>query len=160
MTVLEFGGNDCDFDWAAISETPQGRHRCHTPPETFVSEYREAVRLLRDGGRTPLMMSLPPILSERYLDFICRTGLSRQNILDWLGDPEAISRWQETYSNLIEQIAREELVRMIDLRRAFLESEQPLEDLICADGIHPSVKGQELIYRTVTTQADGLAKRP
>lgn len=102
-------------------------------------------------------MSLPPVLSERYLNFICRTGLSKQRILQWLGDVEVISRWQETYSNLVEQIAREEQVLMIDLRRAFLKNDLSLEDLLCADGIHPSVKGQELIYSTVVTQAAHLA---
>lgn len=156
ITVLEFGGNDCDFDWAAIAAEPKGRHRCHTPPEEFVSEYLMAIHLLREGGRVPVLMSLPPILPERYLTFICREGLSRQSILEWLGDVEAISRWQETYSNLIEQIAREEQVLMINLRRAFRQSDLPLEELVCADGIHPSAQGQDLIYYTVMTETGNL----
>ena len=26
-----FGGNDCDYDWKAISEDPDGEHLPHTP---------------------------------------------------------------------------------------------------------------------------------
>ena len=32
---LEFGGNDCDFDWSAVSERPQAHHEPHTPLKQF-----------------------------------------------------------------------------------------------------------------------------
>ncbi|HBG77081.1 MAG TPA: SGNH/GDSL hydrolase family protein, partial [Clostridiales bacterium] len=35
FTALEFGGNDCDFDWAAISEHPKGSHVPFTPLAKF-----------------------------------------------------------------------------------------------------------------------------
>ena len=35
VAVLEFGGNDCDYDWAAISAEPDGIYDCKTPPERF-----------------------------------------------------------------------------------------------------------------------------
>ena len=154
MTILEMGGNDCDYDWAAISETPQGRHLCKTPPEVFVADYREAIALLRDSERTPVITTLPPVSSELYLDYICREGLSRENILQWLGGVETIFNWQKTYSELIRQLAREEQIPLIDIRSAFTECSDPLEDLLSIDGIHPSAKGQELIYNTLKSQAD------
>jgi len=149
--LLEFGGNDCDYDWAAISAEPEREHLCKTPPERFLSCYREAVRLLRSSGRMPVLVTLPPICSELYLNFLCRDGLSRENILRWLGDLERIYRWQELYSQMAEQVAREADTPLIDLRRPFLRDARPPEALLCADGIHPSRLGQDLLYHAFCT---------
>ena len=107
------------------------------------------MRLIRAGGRIPVAVTLPPILSERYLRYICRDGLSRSRILRWLGDVEAISRWQASYSDMIRRMAAEEHIYLIDLRSAFLRSGRRTEDLLCEDGIHPSRLGQALIADTV-----------
>lgn len=147
--ILELGGNDCDYDWSEIAAAPQSEHNCKTPPEEFVRRYEEAVALIRKSGRTPIMMTLPPIHSERYLRFICRDGLSRENILAWMGDVDRIYRWQAKYSGLVESIARKEHVRLIDLRAAFLQDKRTPEELLCADGIHPSRIGQGLIFDTL-----------
>lgn len=154
IAVLELGGNDCDYDWAAISEAPDAQYDCKTPPEVFLDRYREAVDLIRRSGRIPVLMTLPPVHSERYLRYICRNGLSMQNILRWLGDVEAISRWQSRYSRMVEQVAGEMNVKLIDLRRAFPKEPKALEPLLCEDGIHPSRLGQKLIFDTLCT---GLA---
>ena len=149
IAVLEMGGNDCDFDWAAISEKPEEHFDCKTPPKEFLARYREAVELIRRSGRTPVLMTLPPVHSERYLRYICRDGLSRQNILQWLGSVETISRWQSRYSQLVEQVAREMNVKLIDIRRAFPREPKALEPYLCEDGIHPSRLGQKLIFDTL-----------
>lgn len=147
--VLELGGNDCDYHWEEIAAEPASEHDCKTPPEEFVARYREAIGLIRESGRTPVLMTLPPIHSERYLRFICRDGLSRENILAWLGDVDRIYRWQATYSDLVEQIALRDQVKLIDLRGAFLRDGRTPEELLCADGIHPSRSGQGIIYKTL-----------
>lgn len=151
--LLEFGGNDCDYDWAAIDADPGGVHRCKTPPERFAADYREAIALLRASGRRPIALTLPPIHSERYLRFLCRHGLSRERILSWLGDVEAISRWQQTYSELVRQLAREEQAELIDLRAAFPRDAGALEPCLCDDGIHPSREGQRLIVGALCAHA-------
>lgn len=143
--VLEFGGNDCDYDWARISQNPVLRIQCKTPPEEFAALYREAVSLIRQSGRIPVAMTLPPIHSERYLDFLCRKGLSRENLLLWLGDAGAIGRRQQTYSELVRQIAREEQAVLADVRVAFPREEDALAPLLCEDGIHPNPAGQARI---------------
>ena len=145
--LLELGGNDCDYDWAAVSDAPEAEHVCKTPPERFLDGLRRAVRLLRGSGRTPVLTSLPPIDAELYLGFLCRGGLSRENIVRWLGDVQRIYRWQERYSQMVEQVAREEGAPLIDLRRPFLRDARAPEELLCADGIHPSRLGQELLYQ-------------
>ena len=142
VAVLEFGGNDCDYDWSAISERPDGKFECKTPPDLFWEQYREAIDLLRESGRTPVVLNLPPIHSEQYLRYICLNGLSRDNILRWLGDVEAISRWQEKYSRMTEAAAGDKHVPVIDVRRFFPAAGPALRELLCADGIHPSRSGQ------------------
>ena len=34
-TILEFGGNDCDYNWAEVSENPYRQHLCNTPIALF-----------------------------------------------------------------------------------------------------------------------------
>lgn len=147
--LMELGGNDCDFDWAAIARAPNRGYESKTPPRAFTEQYREAVRLVRESGRVPVIASLPPIHSEKYLTFLCRDGLSRRNIVYWLGDVEAISRWQAMYSELVEDVARREGVRLLDIRAPFPQAGVELADLLCSDGIHPSHAGQRLIYDTL-----------
>lgn len=146
VAVLELGGNDCDYDWSEISKAPEKTYLCKTPPEEFLFRYREAIHLIRDSARTPVLTTLPPVHSERYLSFICRNGLSRKNILQWLGDVDAIYRWQDWYSEMVEQVSREEKTKLIDLRKAFPKDAHSLEPLLCDDGIHPSRMGQKLIF--------------
>ena len=111
---------------------------------------------LRESGRKVFLSSLPPINSELYLRFLCRDGLSRENIVHWLGDVEHIYRWQESYSRMVERLAREERVPLIDLRGAFLRDDRRPEALLCADGIHPSMLGQGLIFETLSDFLRGL----
>ncbi|MBQ7254935.1 MAG: SGNH/GDSL hydrolase family protein [Oscillospiraceae bacterium] len=153
VAILEFGGNDCDYNWAEISENPAGSFDCKTPPKQFTALYKKALALLRASGRTPMIATLPPIHSERYLQFICRDGLSQNNILQWLGDVEHISRWQAEYSEMVKKIAADEGTDLIDLRSAFPKEGNALAELLCADGIHPSRDGQALIYEAFRKKA-------
>ena len=148
--LLELGGNDCDYDWAAVAEAPDAEHLCKTPPETFREYYRRAIRLLRDSGRRVVLATLPPINSELYLRFLCRDGLNRENIVRWLGDVEHIYRWQESYSGMVDELAREEKTPVVDLRGAFLRDNRRPEALLCADGIHPSMQGQGIIFEALS----------
>ena len=153
LTVLEFGGNDCDFDWAAVAADPRGEYQAKTPAGEFMRDYREAITLVRESGAVPVVLTLPPIHSERYLRFICRNGLDRGNIVRWLGDVEHISRWQADYSEMAREAAREADAVCVDLRSAFPKEPGPLEKLLCEDGIHPSRLGQRLIYHVLAMYA-------
>ena len=145
--------NDCDYDWPEISANPEGVYHCRTIPEHFAASYREAVSLLRSSGREPVALTLPPILPDRYLNHLCSRGASRENLLKWLGSAEELSMWQHTYSCLVRQIAREENVRLIDLRLKYPAEARDLEPLIGPDGIHPSASGQKLIFDVLCDDA-------
>lgn len=50
---LEFGGNDCDFDWKAVSERPQAHHEPHTPLKQFEALYTRAIQLIQGKREIP-----------------------------------------------------------------------------------------------------------
>lgn len=148
-TVIEYGGNDCDYEWEAIAKAPADSHICRTPPEMFDREYRQMIAEVRSLGGIPLAATLPPVDAERYLNWICRGGLDRNAILSWLGDVGHIYRWHESYSDAIVRIASEEKCGIVNLRSAFFAAPEGYRNLLCEDGVHPNGRGQELIYRTL-----------
>ena len=95
--LVAYGGNDSDFDWAAIDADPGADHRPNTELPVFADTLHETLDALRQGGVQPVMMTLPPIDGERYLDFLCRDNLRRDRILaggasDDLSPPGAVRR--------------------------------------------------------------------
>ena len=153
--LIEFGGNDCDFDWAAISDAPKAEHLPKNPLPKFEAEMRLMIRFLRERGVMPLLATLVPNHAERYFDFITRTGLSKENILFWLGDVQHIYRWHERYNLLVEKLAREEKCPILGLRDAFL-SQWHYEDYLCEDGIHPNEKGYYLLQEVISSEGKRL----
>ena len=144
---LEFGGNDSDFDWRAISEDPTGEHLPKTPLDRYEETMRAMIGTARDRGMHVILCTLPPIISDRYFHFVARDGLSEENILTWLGDKDKIYRYHERYSLVLTRLARECRARILDLRSAFLEKWSP-SPYFCRDGIHPNNEGQLLIGKT------------
>ena len=154
MVLLEYGGNDCDYNWEEVAANPSGDHQPHTPLPLFEKTYREMLALLKEKGVTPILMSLPPIDAEKYLNWITRDGLSKTNILRWLGDMQMIYRFQELYSRTAERIAQQTQTLFVDVRSAFL-SGHDFKSLICEDGIHPSEKGHEILTEEFSRFAAG-----
>lgn len=148
--ALEFGGNDCDFNWAKVAEAPQGNHVPNTPIPLFEQVYLQMIREVRNAGSRPVILSLPPIDAKRYFAWISR-GLNAQNILNWLGDVERIYRWHEMYNVAVMRVAVKTGVPLIDISSAFLETCR-YQSLICDDGIHPNEQGHELIARIITEE--------
>lgn len=145
--LLEFGGNDSDFDWKDVAQNPEGSFLPHTPPAAFENTYERAVRLVRARGGSPVVSAIIPIDADKYLDFLGRY-YSKENILRWLGDASALYRWQENYARSVERIAARLCVPVIDIRDAFLRSRK-YASLFSDDGIHPTEEGHRLIEDTV-----------
>lgn len=143
--VIEFGGNDCDFNWAEVSASPAAQHAPFSPLDDFSEALMDMAALARRAGMTPVMMSLPPIDAERYLAFICRRGASRENILRWLGDAQMIYRFHELYSRAAERVARDTGALLVDVRDRFL-GRHGYRELIGLDGIHLTTAGYEVVY--------------
>ena len=144
--ILEFGGNDCNFNWAEIAERPFEEHGCAVPPQRFETLYDEAVKKLKSAGACVIVSTLPPISSTRFFDFLSR-GLDRSAIMLWLKDRGRLALWQKDYSDIARKVAEKNGCPVLDLRAAAKRA--GWEDLICADGLHPSEEGHSLLRLAV-----------
>ena len=154
VAVLEFGGNDCDFDWREVASAPEAEHCPKTSLPEFLSAYRDMVSLLRARGTEVFLMTLPPLDAGRYFGWIVRGGLSAKNILRWLGDVQTIYRWHERYNLAVWELSRETGCAVIDIRRAFLER-RDYRSLLCEDGIHPNEAGHAVIESVLVAFVKG-----
>ncbi len=144
FALIEFGGNDSNFRWDEISRHPEAAHEPLTALEHFCQVLRTMLADLRAVEVKPVMMTLPPIDSEKYLRFLTRNGNDRARILRWLGKPEVIHDFHKRYSDAMAEIAAETGTPLVDARSRFLGRED-YDLLMCVDGIHPNEEGYELI---------------
>ena len=143
LSIIEFGGNDCNFDWSMVSANPEGEFLPFTPEEMFVAMYRKAIGALKQTGSAVAVATLVPLDSAKFFRWISK-GLDQDAILRWLGDENMLGRWQEYYSTLSQRVAWEMGCPIIDLRSEFLKVRNYTE-LLCEDGIHPTQQGYDLI---------------
>ena len=143
--LLEFGGNDCDYNWAEVAADPLGEHQPHIPLPQFLRNLEEMAQSLLTNGIQPILMTLPPLDAQRYLNFIDRLGSSKDAVLRWLGDVQMIYRWQELYSAAIVRLADRLHLPLVDVRSRFL-SRRDYSSLIARDGIHLTHAGYGLVF--------------
>lgn len=149
---LEFGGNDCDFIWTDIAAAPLADHSPKTSLEAFKNIYSDLIRRIRRLGARPLIITLPPIISDLYFSFICRSMNDDQkyNVLSWLGhDVGIISRWHEDYNRALYEVAQSTMTDVIDVTTPFDTYEGDVKSLYCHDGIHPNAYGHRLIAEAI-----------
>lgn len=142
--IIEYGGNDCDHIWKEVSERPDEDHYPNVKLSIFKEKYRSIINYLKDHGVTPIAMTLPPIDSVKFFNYFIASGLSSEKVLSWLGDVEAIYRFQELYSSAVVDVAISTGTFIADVRSYFLDKKN-YKSLICNDGIHPTEEGHKLI---------------
>lgn len=146
---LEFGGNDCDFNWKEISMDPLAEHLPKTPLPEFVRTYGEIIEDLKKHAILPVIMTLPPLVAEAYFQWISRDIDRKDNILAWLGgNVESIYYWHERYNSAVWEVASKTGIHVIDIRKTFLEKKN-VRHFLCTDGIHLNQAGHELVYRVI-----------
>ncbi len=145
IVLIEYGGNDCTFNWDEVADNPDANHLPQTDIRLFETALHETIKMLKNIKVTPVLMTLPPLNAEKYLEWVSKNNpLTQGNILKWLGNVSEIYYWQEKYSTVITKVAEETHIRLIDVRSAFLELPD-FTKYICRDGMHPNRKGQKLI---------------
>lgn len=146
MVLMNFGGNDCDFNWAQIDRDPLSDHRPNTELDEFAGTYGRIVDHVKAQRRLPVLFTLVPGQKNKYIDYICaRDGLDRENVNLWMDrngiDLDAL---QASYSDAVRNVAASREIPLLDIRSAFI-SQGREGDLLCDDGIHPNSKGQKVI---------------
>ncbi len=156
VVLIEYGGNDCDFNWDEIAKNPEADHIPKTDFETFENTLLETINLVKENRGIPVLMNLPPLNADKYLDWISKNSpAAKTNILKWLGSVTKIYWWQERYNSVIVKIAEETKTLWIDIRGAFLHYPD-FTKLLCIDGIHPNKDGHIVIADKIT---DFIKKR-
>lgn len=153
--VIEFGGNDCDFNWQQVAADPDFNHIPNTPLPVFKQNVSEMICALQQNNIPVLIPNLPPLHAQRYFNWITRDGLSGDNILRFLGDVQHIYRHHERYSLAVDRLAQENGCYLVDVRDAFLDKKN-YADYLCADGIHPNQMGHQLMRDAFIVKAKEL----
>lgn len=143
--LLEFGGNDCDHNWSEVASAPDADHQPHNSVQDFVENLKSMIASLKRAGVQPILMTLPPLDAQKYLNFIGRLGSNTDAILHWLGDVQMIYRWQELYSNAVTQLATKENLPLVDVRSRLL-SRRDYGSMIARDGIHLTEAGYHQVF--------------
>ncbi len=147
VTLLEYGGNDSDFDWDAVADAPDSEHLPKVTVERFENTLNEMISLLKEKEIEPVLMTLPPIDAYRYFDFISKER-DGDAILHWLGRKEVIYSFQEQYSLAVIRTALKRETKYVDVRSEFLKKRN-FFPYISDDGIHPNSDGHRLIASTL-----------
>ena len=146
--LFDYGGNDCDYNWAEISSRPDDVHLPNVPLEIFSEKYRELIETVKAMGARPVLLSLPVLDPERYFRFFSK-GLNSENILKWLhGSVLNIDRWHERYNMEVMRLGLLTHTPVIDITSVFLERRNYF-DYLCDDGIHPNEAGHQLIEEAI-----------
>lgn len=144
--VIEFGGNDSDFDWKEVACEPSKKHTSKTKLCDFERMLNSMLDLVIEKNIRPILATLPPIHSTRYFEWITRDGLDKESILSFLIDKEVLYRHQELFSNKVAEIAYKRSIELVDIRSKFLASRN-FTSLICEDGVHMNEEGEKVIVQ-------------
>lgn len=148
VALIEFGGNDVDYNWEEIAKNPEGSHSPKVSPENYESNLSKMVKLVRSKGLIPALINLPPISSKLYLNWFSKNTEHKENILKWLGSVERIYKSQESYSRIMEKTAEMLNCFLIDIRSAFT-CNKDYNCYLCSDGIHPNAKGHRIMLNVL-----------
>lgn len=120
FVLIEYGGNDCDFNWNEIAEQPDAEHSPKTDFSMFEKMLTEAIQFVRSQQITPILMSLPPLNADKYFKWVSRNDPeAEQNIMKWLGSVTKIYWWQERYNSTILKVSELTKTKYIDVRGRF-----------------------------------------
>ena len=148
VCVIQFGGNDCDLDWDAVSDNPDSFHDGRVPLDEFRKDLIRFVEKAREKQLIPVLVTPLALMSDRYYRWVSR-GRNANRILHYLrDDPESISRWQERYANMIREVAIREDCLLEDVRNWML-NRLDYPSLICTDGIHPNENGHAVLAEII-----------
>jgi len=145
IVLLELGGNDCDFNWDAVAQSPLAGHLPNVSFTDFKKNITAIIEQILSSGKRPVIMTLPPIDADKYFAWISKGCKERaQRLMTFLGDKNLIYRHQELYANALEKMAVKYNLYVVPLREVLLKIHK-YSDYLCLDGIHLNSKGHAVV---------------
>lgn len=141
--MLAFGGNDCNMPWELVAREPDRLHDAATPLPLFEATLRRFGERIARGGKTPLLLTPPPLIAERFAAWVSQ-GLDGAAIQRYLGDVQHVYRWHERYANAVRRVGKSLNCAVLDLRDRLL-SEERYPSLVGIDGMHINIEGHQAI---------------
>lgn len=133
--VIEFGSNDCDYDWGTLVQK--------VTLEDYLANLTAMVKLCREHKVTPLMMGLIPYVCDDWFKTIIK-GHDEAAILNFLGgSAETLGKNQLIYKNAQADFVQKNNVQFLDPWTIF----QGHKELMCYDGIHPNEEGYQQLSK-------------
>ena len=148
VAVIEYGGNDCNYDWKSIAAHPERAADCAVLPDEYTRNMTTMVTELSRAGARVWISTLLPLAEEKFFRAITK-GLSAESVMKWLGYRHRLTEWQRYYSDMAAETAKRMGLPLIDLRGRFGEGR---DELFCEDGIHPTEAGHVLVHRIVENE--------
>lgn len=152
--ILALGGNDSDYNWKEVAETPNEYHSPNTEHLQYKETLTKMVKELKEENVNLIMLTFPPISSEKYFEYITKNN-DEKKILEWMKDKNLIYRNQEGYSSIAKNIAREENIKMIDIREEMLFNKDYYK-FIGDDGIHLNSEGYDYLISLIAKEIKTL----
>ena len=139
------GGNDSDFNWKEVAQSPTQNHQPNTQIKEFRKYLNELVNKLKKAKVKVFLITLVPMDPERFFNNFISKQTDKDLILKFLkNDISNIYKYQERFSSEIIHCAISNNCELIDLRSELLCRRTYLK-LLCKDGIHPNKQGQKAI---------------
>ena len=147
LCVLEYGGNDCNMDWAEVAKNPEIPPQANVDLQTFSKTLEEFIVKVEQKGMKPMLITPLPLHAEKFFNWVSQ-GLDRDAILRAIGEIQNIYGWQERYANAVRNVAAKMKTPLLDLRDAMLSNKE-YPNLICRDGMHLEDAGYRFIADTL-----------
>ena len=146
ICIIEFGSNDCDYDWNIFEPGAQlpafDQIKPKVPLEEYLANLDQMVKLCRDHKITPVLMGLIPYVCDDWFKTIVK-GHDEEAILNFLGGTaETLGKNQEVYNLALKDFAQKNKVLLLDIYKIYRELPDS-KKFMCYDGIHPNEEGYE-----------------
>ena len=143
LCVLEYGGNDCNMDWAQVAEHPEAPPRPKVELAAFTDKLEEFIKKVEAKKMKAMLITPLPLHAEKFFNWVSQ-GLNKDAILQAVGEVQNIYGWQERYAIAVRNVAAKTKTPLLDLRDAMLSNKE-YPSLICRDGMHLKDEGYRFI---------------
>lgn len=150
FALIEFGGNDSDYDWDRVTQAPTEMHQPKVELREFEALLRDLIRTLNEHGVTPILFTLLPAGAEQYIHWLTKDAPDkRSQIIDYLGGIQNLADFHLLYDAVIRKVARETGTGTIDIRQSMMGEKGDYLKYFCVDGVHPNEEGHSFFARII-----------